>query len=252
MKITLCDDSMADLREIEKLLLKYKMLYPDKMFDLEKFSDPSRLYHRISEGDLADIYILDMLMPSRTGIDLGRQIRNFGFENIIIYVTSSDDYALDAYGVHAIRYLLKPIDESKLFEALDYGLSYTKVKEDPVYLVKTKDGLVQTSCSKIEYIENTGRKLEVHLSNGKILKSLFIRQSFEEEIREITEKKSFQQIHKSFLVNLNYVKQLNADSILVASGRLLPISKARASTVKRNYLLFVSEKYGHGGQNGLF
>lgn len=243
MKITICDDDMEDLFKIEALLLKYKMLYPDREFTLEKFSDPSKLYREISEGKLADIYILDMLMPKRTGIDLGNQIRKFGCENVIIYITSSDDYALDAYGVHAIRYLLKPISEEKLFEALDYSLSYTKESREPVYLVKTKEGLMQTPYSKIEYIENANRKLEVHLADGEILKSLFIRKSFEEAVQEVAEKRNFQQVHKSFLVNFDYVKRMTMDSIMMESGKQLPISKAKAAKVKREYLLFVSGKY---------
>ena len=48
MKITICDDSIKDLLHTEKLLLKYKSLHPDKEFELEKFSDPSRLYQKIS------------------------------------------------------------------------------------------------------------------------------------------------------------------------------------------------------------
>ena len=111
MKITICDDSIKDLLHTEKLLIKYKSLHPDKEFELEKFSDPSRLYQKISTGKLTDIYILDMLMPRRTGIDIGNLIRMSGCESVIIYITSSEDYALDAYGVHAVRYLLKPIDE---------------------------------------------------------------------------------------------------------------------------------------------
>ena len=75
MKITICDDSIEDLLKIEELLLKYKTLYPGRNFELEKFSDPSRLSHTISAGKLSDIYILDMLMPKRTGIDLAHQIR---------------------------------------------------------------------------------------------------------------------------------------------------------------------------------
>lgn len=243
MKITICDDSIKDLLNIEKLLLKYKTLYPDKDFELEKFSDPSRLYKKISDGELSDIYLLDMLMPGRTGIDLGNQIRLSGSESVIIYITSSDDYALDAYGVHAIRYLLKPLDEGRLYEALDYALSYTKVKTEPTYLIKTKNGLIQKPYSQIEYIENVNRRLEIHLSNEEILKSLFIRRSFEEEIQEIAAKRNFQQIHKSFLVNLDYVKQLTQDSVIMESGIRLPVSKAKAANVKREYLLFVSGKY---------
>lgn len=243
MKIAVCDDSIEDLLAIEKLLLKYKVMYPGRGFEMEKYTDPSLLYQMISEGKLADIYILDMLMPERTGIELGNQIRRSGGENVIIYITSSDDFALDAYGVRAVRYLLKPVKEDSLFEALDYALFFTKVKKEPLYLVKTKDGLVRTPYSGIEYIENAYRRQEVHLTGGEVLKSLFIRKSFEEEVREIAEKRNFQQVHKSFLVNLDYVKRLTADEITMESGRCIPVSKARTKEVKREYLLFVSGKY---------
>lgn len=243
MKIAICDDSIEDLLAIEKLLLNYKEQYPGRGFEVEKFSDSSLLSRRIAEGKMADIYILDMLMTGQTGIELGNQIRKSGCENVIIYITSSDDFALDAYGVRAVRYLLKPVGREQLFEALDYALFYTQIKKEPLFLVKTKDGLVQTPYSRIEYIENAHRRLEVHLADGDVLKSLFIRKSFEEEVQEITEKKNFQQVHKSFLVNLDYVKQLTADEITVESGRRIPVSKARAKNVKREYLLFVSGKY---------
>ena len=82
MKITICDDSIKDLLKTEKLLLKYKAMRPDRDFEIEKFSDPSRLSQKISEGKLTDIYILDMLMPGRTGIDLGNLIRMSGCENL--------------------------------------------------------------------------------------------------------------------------------------------------------------------------
>ncbi len=242
MKITLCDDSIKDLLYIEKLLAKYKTHYPNKRFEVEKLSDPSRLYRNISEGKLSDIYILDMLMPRWSGIDLGNQIRGSGSESVIIYITSSDDYALDAYGVHAIRYLLKPVDECKFFGAVDYALSYTRVKTEPVWLIKTKDGFIKQPFSGIEYIENASRKLAIHLSGGEVLQSLFIRKTFEEEVCEITDKNNFQQIHKSFLVNLDYVEQLTPDSVIMKSGIELPVSKGRAAAVKRNYLLFVSER----------
>ncbi|MDE5938498.1 MAG: LytTR family DNA-binding domain-containing protein [Lachnospiraceae bacterium] len=246
MKITICDDSIKDLLHTEKLLLKYKSLYPDKEFELEKFSDPSRLYQRIAAGKLTDIYILDMLMPRRTGIEIGSLIRTSGCESVIIYITSSEDYALDAYSVHAVRYLLKPIDENRLFEALDYSFSYAKLRMDSLCLIKTKAGLLQRPYSKIEYVENAGRKLEMHLADGEILKSLFIRKSFEEETQEILAQRNFLQIHKSFLVNLDYVKQLTPDSVIMESGKRLPVSRAKAANVKREYLLYVSGNIGGG------
>lgn len=245
MKVIICDDSVRDLRIMEELLLQYQVLQTDRDFQVEKFSDPSELYREITEGRLADLYILDMLMPKRTGIDLGNQIRRCGGESIIIYVTSSDDYALDAYGVHAVRYLLKPIDREKLFEALDHGISLVEknAEAESVYLVKTKDGLVRVPYSKIEYIENANRKLEVHLLGGEYLKSIFIRKSFEDEIQDVAENGNFLQVHKSFVVNLDHVKQLGSGVMIMESGRQIPVSKAKAANVKREYLLFVSGKY---------
>lgn len=245
MKVIVCDDNMMDLQKIEEKLSGYKILHPDKDFEVEKFSDPSLLYQEITESKMADLYILDMLMPKMTGIDLGRKIRKCGSESIIIYLTSSDDYALDAYGVHAVRYLLKPIEEENFFEALDYGLSLFEEKEakESVYLVKTKDGLAQTPYSKIEYIENVNRKLEVHLVDGSILESIFIRNSFEKEIEKLVEDRHFLQVHKSFVVNLDHVKRLGAGFMLMESGGQIPVSKAKAANVKREYLLFVSGKY---------
>lgn len=243
MKIVLCDDDIKDLTKIAEMVSKYIMLYPEKNFEMEKYSDPSTLSDHIAGGDVADVYILDMLMPAMTGIELGNQIRKLKGKSAIIYITSSDDYALDAYGVFALRYILKPVREDKLFEALDYSLYNNKETKDSIYLVKMKGRLAQVRYSEIEYIENSNRRLEVHTVNGEIFKSLVLRKSFEEETQELAGEDNFGQVHKSFLVNFDYVKQLMQNTIVMKSGRKVPVSKARATKVKREYLLFISNKY---------
>lgn len=243
MKVVICDDSIEDLLKIDRLMRKYQELGPGRDFELEKFSDAALLYRRIREGELADIYVLDMIMPTRSGIDIGSLIRSPGRGGTIIYVTSSDDFALDAYGVHAVRYLLKPVSEEQLFEAMDYALSQAEARRDPVYLVKTREGMTQIPYSRIEYIENAARRLEVHMAGGETLKSIFIRKSFDEEIGEVARERNFLQVHKSFLVNLDYVKRMTQEGIEMECGGQLPVSRNRAAQVKREYLLYVSEKY---------
>lgn len=70
MKIVICDDCMEDLAQIERLLKKYEES-ANAAFEVETFLDASQLYHKISQDELADIYILDMIMPEKTGIDIG-------------------------------------------------------------------------------------------------------------------------------------------------------------------------------------
>ena len=243
MKIMICDDSPNDLAAIKELLEKYCKHRTNTALEAEQASDSAVLYRRIQEGERWDIYILDILMSEKTGIDIGGLLHRSGAQSPIIYVTSSDDFALDAYGVHAVRYLLKPVREDLLFEALDYVLSFPGKKGSGVYKVKTKEGLAAVPYSRIEYIENSARTLSIRLTDGKIIKSIFIRKSFDEEIRQLTDAADFLQVHKSFLVNLNYVDRLAQGNITMESGRCIPVSKARSADVKREYLMFVSQKY---------
>ena len=243
MKIVVCDDNMEDLAEIEGLLANYKKANANIKLETEQYSDAEKLYRNIQKEKMADIYILDMIMSKKTGIDIGSQIRSTGQDSVIIYITSSDDFAFEAYGVRAVRYLLKPVSREQFFEALDYALSLTRVENDRIYPVKTKDGIVAVPYSKIEYIENYSRVLNICLVNGETIQSIFIRKSFDEEIKEIVEDKSFIQVHKSFLINMNYVKKLSQGNVILQSGKTIPVSKTRVADVKKGYLLFVSERY---------
>lgn len=244
MKIVVCDDNRRDLAEIDGLLAKYKKSNTDARFDVVQFTDSTTLYQKIQEENDGDIYLLDMIMENKTGIDLGSLIQRMDGQSAIIYITSSNDYALEAYHVHAIRYLLKPIREELFFEALDYAISnLSRTKKDAVFQVKTKKGLMSIPYPRIEYVENYSRTLNIHLTNKTNIQSIFLRKSFDEEIQPLAEDKRFLHVHKSFLVNMDHIDQLTQKTILMESGKEIPVSKAKASDVKKDYLMYVSEKY---------
>ena len=81
------------------------------------------------------------------------------------------------------------------------------------------------------------------MKSGEVIRSIVIRKSFDQEIEELVRDRNFLLVHKSYLINLNYVKKLDRNDVVMESGRRIPISKARAMDVKREYLLFVAEKY---------
>ncbi|MCI9446319.1 MAG: response regulator transcription factor [Lachnospiraceae bacterium] len=243
MKIVVCDDCVKDLQQIERLLKKYMEMAAGIRFDVEKYTDACALYEEISQGRAADVYILDMIMSEKTGIDIGSVIRQTGSGGVIIYATTSADFALEAYGVHAARYLLKPVSEEHFFEAMDFALSHKKPEKHLLFPIKTKEGTVTVPYTKIEYIENYSRTLNVFLTGQENIRSIFIRKSFDEEIKEIAGDRSFLRIHKSFLINMNHVKKLGQGEVIMESGKRIPISKNRAAEVKREYLMFVSDCY---------
>lgn len=244
MKIVICDDNIKNLNEIEELLQKYKCASKVSELQAETFSDPSILYDRISAGKLADIYLLDMIMSEKTGIDIGVRLREKGCKSVIIYITSSDDFALDAYHVHAARYLLKPVAEEDFFEAMDYALSQTEKTNPPSFLIRTADGLISVAYHRIEYIENVSRRLDVHLTDGDTIRSIVIRKSFDDEIGELIHNDGFIRTHKSFLVNSDCVHRLTRSSMVMESGKIIPISKTRTADVRKKYVLYLAKHYG--------
>ena len=74
MKIIICDDCVKDLQHLQNLLQKYRDTAAGIHFEVEEFTDACRLYEQISQGNLADIYILDMIMSKKTGIEIGSLI----------------------------------------------------------------------------------------------------------------------------------------------------------------------------------
>ena len=112
-----------------------------------------------------------------------------------------------------------------------------------MFMVKTKAGTVGVPYSEIEYIENYSRTLSIRLADGEQIRSIFIRKSFDEEIREIAGDRSFLQVHKSFLINMEHVKRLEQGEVVMDSGKHIPVSKTRAADVKKAYLLFLSACY---------
>ena len=243
MRLAICDDDLNDLAKLKGLLQTYKGHCPGIHIEINIFSDATELLQEIQKGMQTDLYILDILMSNITGIDLGTEIRKNNPKSMIIYVTSSDSFAMEAYDLHAIRYLLKPTVERDLFEALDYAISHMDRKKSSVFLVKTKEGLTAVPYSEIEYIENASRKLDIHLTNGEIVTSIFMRKSFDEEIEELVQVQNFICVHKSFLINMNYIRKLNQSDMILDSGTRIPVSRRRTLQVKKEYLLFVSNQY---------
>ncbi len=241
IQIAICDDEDETLTKIAELVFKYGTQNKvdisidtyNRAKDLEKALDSQRKYQ---------IYILDMLMPQMSGIEIGQRIRSQDRQASIICLTSSKDFAYQAFGIYAQRYLLKPADQEALFEAMDFAVGHAREKSR-VFHVNTADGIQGVLLHDIEYVENSERMLHIFLADGREVISRFLRKSFESSLAELLENGSFLQVHKSFLVNLSCVGLYEASQMTMRSGMQIPISKSRQAQVKRAYLKYMSESY---------
>lgn len=241
IQIALCDDDQKMLHDLEERIARYA---EERVVDLHvnKFYQAKELEEQLKKKREYQIYFLDILMPDMDGIEIGKVIRKQNERAIIIYLTSSVDYALQAFGVFAQRYLLKPIKQKEFYEAMNFAVEQTLQKQKILH-INTADGIRGILYDKIEYIENVSRTLHISEMDGESVISRFLRRSFESDMAELLENENFIQVHKSFIINLRWIKLYSQSQIVMCSEKLIPISRSKQTEVKRAYLQYISKEY---------
>ena len=245
IKIAVCDDRRADLRRLAEAVDAYVRLHPEQEFAVEAFQSPGALLSRLERGQAFHIYLLDVLMPLLSGIELGRDIRARDQACSIIYSTVSADYALDSYGVRAQNYLVKPYAPEDLYRSLDRALAELRRQRADGILLRTGGGQAFLPFHQIAYVELARRRMVFHRTDRATLQSAVLRGSFEGAAAGLLAEPRFLQPHKSFVVNMDHVTLQSGFRLLLSDGAVVPISmRKRAGTMDRLFAYFA----GRGGR----
>ena len=102
LKIAICDDEKMFCDSAEGMLKLY-MEEKAMPFQADVFNIPSELLDMTEKGTIYDVYLLDIYMPGVTGMSIATELRNRDIKSPIIFLTSSTDHALEAFGVDADR-----------------------------------------------------------------------------------------------------------------------------------------------------
>ena len=141
LKIALCDDEPGQRSLTGGLLREYMEQRPSLAARLTVVSSGEELLEQAEAEGGFDLYVLDVIMPELSGIDVGVKLRELGSDAPIIYLTTSPDYAVDSYLAQAFYYILKPVDRFQLFEVLDRAAALLEKRRAVSMPIKTKSGV---------------------------------------------------------------------------------------------------------------
>jgi len=211
------------------------------------------------ETSRPDLIFLDIQMPEMDGFDVLEQV---GPEHVqaIVFVTAFDQYALKAFEVHALDYLLKPFDDLRFTQALHRAKSQiesreiTKVSKRLLALLEERESQKELSSrpksyltrlmiklssrvvllrvEEIDWIEADGNYAKLHVRK----KAHLLREKMH-DLEAQLDPKRFVRIHRSIIVNLDRIKELhphfNGDYIVVLEdGRQLKLSRSRRENLE--------------------
>lgn len=217
LSVALCDDTPNDLAILRDDIEGY-FLQKGLKLELAAFDSPAELL----EAGAFDLYLLDVVMPHMTGIALAEKLREKDRKAGIIFITASMEFAVSGYSVSASGYIVKPYDKAKLFAALDRALSQY-IPDQRTITVMVDRIPIEIPVQQISYAEGRLHNTLIHLANGQ---DILIYQKLGCFMEKLESFGGFCQCHKSYLVNLDMVVELDGSFFIMRNGCRVPLSRS--------------------------
>lgn len=218
IRIAVLDD---EIQEVELLNLYFKRFGAETNteFIVENYVDEELF---LKEFDASyDLICLDIEMPNKDGIELAKEIRKKDSDVLIIFVTNLAQMAIRGYEVHAIDFLIKPVQYYSICMKMHVVLQMIKNKKVKSFFVSTNSGFEKIYTDKLLYVEIKGHYLFFHTTN-----SVVTQRGSMVEIESVLQDFPFKRCNNCYLVNLKYVDTVEKNELKIG-GEWLKISRPR-------------------------
>lgn len=238
MVIAVIDDE-KNITDLYKSVINKRIPECTKILEADSVSSGVKLLN----NDNPDIVILDIDLKDGTGFDLLQSVKPYNFS--LIFSTAFNEYAIRAIKFSALDYILKPIDDDELCNAIEKAVNlrektnierqlknffdhYEKKSNSKKLVLKTAGEFNIVDVADIVYCQSDNSYTTFNFNTGEII----IVSKGMKEYEEILAPYNFFRPHTSYLVNLNYVKKLDKSDggfLILKTGKEIPVSTRKKS-----------------------
>ncbi|RCX16412.1 LytTR family two component transcriptional regulator [Fontibacillus phaseoli] len=231
LRIAVCEDEKVIRESIAE---KIHLRYPKS--PIVQYETGESL---LSEVEGIDIVFLDIHLEDLNGLEVAKRIREKNDHITIIFITAYEKYVYDAFDVRAFQFLVKPIDSVKFYKVLQSAVENIHIKdrkEEPFTIIKKGHSSFKIYHHQICYAEVLGRRIQLYTVEGL--------HEFNGKLAELEKSlgSHFYRIHRSYLVNLNYISSYDAAQVSLDQGQQLVIAQKKYADFVRAYLQFMKSK----------
>jgi len=216
VKIAVCEDNAEDRTLICDYIQDYMTRHS---YDAEviPFTDGESLLEAFP-SECFELLFLDILLPGISGIDTARTIREMDQHCKLMFITTSPDYMAESFTVQTSDYVVKPIKRENMDRTMTAFYETLEKSSRKIEVPVGRGGSVGIAVAKIEYIEAFG-KLTVFCMHDSVVET----QLSISEVEELLSDEPFLRCHRSYIINMNHVKDIFEDYFLMKNGGTVPL-----------------------------
>ena len=230
----ICDDEPLMARELSDHLVDYMKEKSTTNYSVSSFSDGRALLERVGSFD---VIFLDIQMEQLDGMETARLLRQRGVHSLLIFVTVLKECVFDSFQVETFDYLLKPLDSARFHQTMDRVLRSLRQRTAEDLVIQRGTGCEIVRFSDIVYCEVLGRKVYLHKNDGTVI-------DYYDKLEDLERRVDgrFFKCHRSYLVNLDYVRGCRDGQVLLPQGERIPASRLRERELTQALLRHMKER----------
>lgn len=230
MRIAICDDDLSLDKQLRQFIHE---TYRDIDMLIDLYNSGEQFLNKISSSKIKyDLVLLDIEMNEVSGLKVATELKKTFPETYIVFITSHDEFALTGYEVSAFRFLVKPIQAPKLLEAIESVKK--EILDKRTIQVQDMDRYTVLNVNDILYLEAQNKNVKIVLMDQLLYDKNGI-----DYYAQYLLSDDFYRVHRSYLINFNFITFIEKLNVQMANGDLIPISRLRKKLFDEAFQSFV-------------
>ena len=180
-----------------------------------------------------DLLLLDIEMPGMTGLELTKTLANKS--PVIVFISSKKEYALDAFDLNVVDYIIKPVTSSRFIQAIDKvreilasKKEVVNLKDDEFVFIRDSNIIRKLNLDNILYAEAMGDYVKLYTPE-----KFYAIHTTLKSVEEKLPASRFMRVHRSYVVAINKIDKIEEGSVLVVHGKPVPVADAYRSALNK-------------------
>lgn len=233
IRFAICDDEPFMQGDIARRLSRY-MEERKLICQVSCFTSGKEL---LEDNRSFDVVFLDIQMDGPDGMETARRMRNRGFKGVLIFITVLKESVFDSFEVQAFDYLIKPLEDSRFFRTMERAVRHVEREAGKSLMIQRGNACQVILFSRIVYCEVIGRKIYLHCQGGEVIDYYHKLEDLQGHIDS-----RFFRCHRSYLVNLDYVRGYHGGNVILSEGGDIPLSRLREQEFTQALLIHMKER----------